>query len=155
ISGIRPYARLARVAGDCHPSRSACRLEHSCKAASRTDHADLAVNRYGHPLLRAITAKRGSSRAASQRWPTLRKVMRRSGTASPRWNPRAVGIDPQGRPERIDAAVGSDGVAFCRCRRPDLFCMVGVAREVAAFTGQALRPPEVALKERGTAASKL
>jgi phenylalanyl-tRNA synthetase beta chain len=42
-----------------------------------------------------------------------------------------------------------------KAHRGDLFCMIGVAREVAAFTGQTLRSPEIALTERGTAASKL
>ena len=42
-----------------------------------------------------------------------------------------------------------------KAHRGDLFCMVGVAREVAAFTGKTLRPPTIELKEKGTAASKL
>lgn len=42
-----------------------------------------------------------------------------------------------------------------KAHRGDLFCMVGVAREVAAFTGQALRMPETVVKEKGKAADKL
>ena len=42
-----------------------------------------------------------------------------------------------------------------KAHRGDLFCVVGVAREVAAFTGQALRPPDTAVKEKGKAADKL
>ncbi len=42
-----------------------------------------------------------------------------------------------------------------KAHRGDLFCMTGVAREVSAFTGKALKLPEVAVKEKGTAASKL
>ncbi len=42
-----------------------------------------------------------------------------------------------------------------KAHRGDLFCMVGVAREVAAFTGKTLRPPTIAVKEKGTAAAKL
>lgn len=42
-----------------------------------------------------------------------------------------------------------------KAHRGDLFCMVGVAREVAAFTGQPLQPPDIAVKEKGTPASKL
>jgi phenylalanyl-tRNA synthetase beta chain len=42
-----------------------------------------------------------------------------------------------------------------KAHRGDLFCMLGVAREVAAITGQPLRPPAVALKESGTPAVQL
>jgi phenylalanyl-tRNA synthetase beta chain len=42
-----------------------------------------------------------------------------------------------------------------KAHRGDLFSVVGVAREVAAFTGATLRPPTIAPKEKGTAASKL
>ncbi|HEX9038929.1 MAG TPA: phenylalanine--tRNA ligase subunit beta [Ktedonobacterales bacterium] len=42
-----------------------------------------------------------------------------------------------------------------KAHRGDLFCMVGIAREIAAFTGQRLREPDISVKERGTAASKL
>jgi phenylalanyl-tRNA synthetase beta chain len=42
-----------------------------------------------------------------------------------------------------------------KAHRGDLFCMVGVAREVAAFTGKTLRQPALALRENGIAASKL
>ncbi|HEX5442072.1 MAG TPA: phenylalanine--tRNA ligase subunit beta, partial [Ktedonobacterales bacterium] len=42
-----------------------------------------------------------------------------------------------------------------KAHRGDLFCVVGVAREVAAFTGQRLRPPETSVKEKGKAADKL
>ncbi|MFI5274120.1 MAG: phenylalanine--tRNA ligase subunit beta [Ktedonobacterales bacterium] len=42
-----------------------------------------------------------------------------------------------------------------KAHRGDLFCMVGVAREVAAWTGKRLMPPQVGLREKGTAAAKL
>ena len=42
-----------------------------------------------------------------------------------------------------------------KAHRGDLFCVVGVAREVAAFTGKTLRLPETAVKEKGKAAEKL
>ncbi len=42
-----------------------------------------------------------------------------------------------------------------KAHRGDLFCVVGVAREVAAFTGQALRPPVIKVPEKGTPAAKL
>ena len=42
-----------------------------------------------------------------------------------------------------------------KAHRGDLFCMVGIAREIAAFTGERLREPETAVKEKGAAASKL
>ncbi|HEY7782848.1 MAG TPA: phenylalanine--tRNA ligase subunit beta [Ktedonobacterales bacterium] len=42
-----------------------------------------------------------------------------------------------------------------KAHRGDLFCMVGVAREVAAFTGRPLRPPSITLQEKGAAAGKL
>src|SRR5579862_9620192 len=42
-----------------------------------------------------------------------------------------------------------------KAHRGDLFCVVGVAREVAAFTGKSLRLPDVSVKEKGTAAAKL
>src|SRR5579884_2530071 len=42
-----------------------------------------------------------------------------------------------------------------KAHRGDLFCMVGVAREVAAFTGVPLRPPTVELREKGARAEKL
>ncbi|HEY1389268.1 MAG TPA: phenylalanine--tRNA ligase subunit beta [Ktedonobacterales bacterium] len=41
-----------------------------------------------------------------------------------------------------------------KAHRGDLFCVVGVAREVAAFTGETLRVPETAVKEKGKAADK-
>ena len=42
-----------------------------------------------------------------------------------------------------------------KAHRGDLFCVVGVAREVAAFTGQTLRLPENSVNEKGKAADKL
>jgi phenylalanyl-tRNA synthetase beta chain len=42
-----------------------------------------------------------------------------------------------------------------KAHRGDLFCMVGVAREVAAFTGETLQMPETAVKEKGKAAEKV
>ncbi|HLY31486.1 MAG TPA: phenylalanine--tRNA ligase subunit beta, partial [Ktedonobacterales bacterium] len=42
-----------------------------------------------------------------------------------------------------------------KAHRGDLFCMVGIAREIAAFTGKPLRAPEIGVKEKGAAASKL
>ncbi len=42
-----------------------------------------------------------------------------------------------------------------KAHRGDLFCMVGVAREVAAWTGKTLRVPEAKLREKGTPAAKL
>lgn len=42
-----------------------------------------------------------------------------------------------------------------KAHRGDLFCMVGVAREVAAFTGQPLKPPAIEVPEKGTVAGKL
>ncbi len=42
-----------------------------------------------------------------------------------------------------------------KAHRGDLFCVVGVAREVAAFTAETLRLPETAVKEKGKAADKL
>jgi phenylalanyl-tRNA synthetase beta chain len=42
-----------------------------------------------------------------------------------------------------------------KAHRGDLFCMVGVAREVAAFTGKRLRPPDSHVKEQGTPTAKL
>jgi phenylalanyl-tRNA synthetase beta chain len=42
-----------------------------------------------------------------------------------------------------------------KAHRGDLFSMVGVAREVVAFTGQSLRPPRVTVKEAGTPAAQL
>ena len=42
-----------------------------------------------------------------------------------------------------------------KAHRGDLFCVVGVAREVAAFTGRELKPPKIAVKEKGVAAAKL
>ncbi|HEX5157212.1 MAG TPA: phenylalanine--tRNA ligase subunit beta [Ktedonobacterales bacterium] len=41
-----------------------------------------------------------------------------------------------------------------KAHRGDLFCVVGVAREVAAFTSETLRFPETAVKEKGKAADK-
>jgi phenylalanyl-tRNA synthetase beta chain len=57
----------------------------------------------------------------------------------------------------LGKVLGEDAVIELdlKAHRGDLFCMLGVAREVAAFTGQPLRPPTVALKESGTPASKL
>jgi phenylalanyl-tRNA synthetase beta chain len=42
-----------------------------------------------------------------------------------------------------------------KAHRGDLFCVVGVAREVAAFTGQTLRLPDISVTEKGKAADKL
>jgi len=42
-----------------------------------------------------------------------------------------------------------------KAHRGDLFSMVGVAREVSAFTGKPLRPPKVEVREKGTPAEKL
>lgn len=42
-----------------------------------------------------------------------------------------------------------------KAHRGDLFCVVGVAREVAAFTGETLRMPDTTVKEKGKAADKL
>jgi phenylalanyl-tRNA synthetase beta chain len=42
-----------------------------------------------------------------------------------------------------------------KAHRGDLFCMVGIAREIAAFTDERLREPEIVVKEKGAAASKL
>src|SRR5579859_1376001 len=42
-----------------------------------------------------------------------------------------------------------------KAHRGDLFCMVGVAREVAAFTGARLKMPSTTVKEKGTSATKL
>ncbi len=41
-----------------------------------------------------------------------------------------------------------------KAHRGDLFCVVGVAREVAAFTGKTLRQPTIELREKGVAASR-
>jgi len=40
-----------------------------------------------------------------------------------------------------------------KAHRGDLFCVLGVAREVAAFTHKKLREPKIAVKEKGEAAS--
>ncbi|HEX8996495.1 MAG TPA: phenylalanine--tRNA ligase subunit beta, partial [Ktedonobacterales bacterium] len=42
-----------------------------------------------------------------------------------------------------------------KAHRADLFSMVGIAREIAAFTGEKLREPDTSVKEKGAAASKL
>ncbi|MBF6591090.1 MAG: phenylalanine--tRNA ligase subunit beta [Ktedonobacterales bacterium] len=42
-----------------------------------------------------------------------------------------------------------------KAHRGDLFCLVGIAREVSAFTDKPLRQPEVAVREKGTAVGKL
>ena len=42
-----------------------------------------------------------------------------------------------------------------KAHRGDLFCVTGVAREVAAFTGKQLRLPEIKVKEQGTPAAEL
>jgi phenylalanyl-tRNA synthetase beta chain len=42
-----------------------------------------------------------------------------------------------------------------KAHRGDLFCVVGVAREVAAFTGQQLRMPDIRVKEKGKSADTL
>ncbi|MDE3228960.1 MAG: phenylalanine--tRNA ligase subunit beta [Chloroflexota bacterium] len=42
-----------------------------------------------------------------------------------------------------------------KAHRADLFSMVGIAREISAFTGQPLREPAISVKEKGAAASKL
>ena len=42
-----------------------------------------------------------------------------------------------------------------KAHRGDLFCMLGVAREIAAFTGKKLKPPKIKLTEKGTPAAKL
>ena len=42
-----------------------------------------------------------------------------------------------------------------KAHRGDLFCVVGVAREVAAFTGKKLKQPKIKLKEQGAPAAEL
>src|SRR5262249_36509209 len=42
-----------------------------------------------------------------------------------------------------------------KAHRGDLFCVVGVAREVAAFTGKRLKQPKIKVKEQGTPAAEL
>jgi phenylalanyl-tRNA synthetase beta chain len=42
-----------------------------------------------------------------------------------------------------------------KAHRGDLYCMIGIAREVAAFSGKALRVPEVRVTEQGRPASEL
>ena len=42
-----------------------------------------------------------------------------------------------------------------KAHRGDLFCVTGVAREVAAFTNEKLRLPEIKVKEQGTPAAEL
>src|SRR5262249_46877023 len=42
-----------------------------------------------------------------------------------------------------------------KAHRGDLFCVLGVAREVAAFTHKKLREPKITVKEKGEAASNL
>ena len=42
-----------------------------------------------------------------------------------------------------------------KAHRADLFSMVGIAREISAFTGKPLREPKITVKEKGVAASKL
>lgn len=42
-----------------------------------------------------------------------------------------------------------------KAHRGDLSCVLGVAREVSAFTGKPLRPPEVTLREQGAPADTL
>jgi phenylalanyl-tRNA synthetase beta chain len=42
-----------------------------------------------------------------------------------------------------------------KAHRGDLLCITGVAREVAAFTGERLRLPEIRVKEQGTPTAKL
>src|SRR5262249_60329097 len=42
-----------------------------------------------------------------------------------------------------------------KAHRGDLFCVVGVAREVAAFTGKKLKQPKIKVKEHGTPAAAL
>jgi phenylalanyl-tRNA synthetase beta chain len=57
----------------------------------------------------------------------------------------------------LGKVLGDDAVIELdlKAHRGDLFNVLGVAREVAAFTGQPLRPPAVALKESGTPAARL
>jgi phenylalanyl-tRNA synthetase beta chain len=57
----------------------------------------------------------------------------------------------------LGKVLGDDAVIELdlKAHRGDLFCVLGVAREVAAFTGQPLRPPAGALKESGTPAARL
>jgi phenylalanyl-tRNA synthetase beta chain len=57
----------------------------------------------------------------------------------------------------LGKVLGEDAVIELdlKAHRGDLFCVLGVAREVAAITGQPLRPPAVALAESGTPATKL
>jgi phenylalanyl-tRNA synthetase beta chain len=53
---------------------------------------------------------------------------------------------------------GADGAVIdldIKAHRGDLFCMVGIAREIAAFTGEKLREPETAVKEKGPKATSL
>jgi phenylalanyl-tRNA synthetase beta chain len=42
-----------------------------------------------------------------------------------------------------------------KAHRGDLFCVTGVAREVAAFTGERLRLPEISVKEQGAPTAQL
>ncbi|HEY7835077.1 MAG TPA: phenylalanine--tRNA ligase subunit beta [Ktedonobacterales bacterium] len=42
-----------------------------------------------------------------------------------------------------------------KAHRGDLFCMVGVAREIAAFSGKKLKPPKIKVAEQGTPAADL
>jgi phenylalanyl-tRNA synthetase beta chain len=57
----------------------------------------------------------------------------------------------------LGKVLGEDAVIELdlKAHRGDLFCVLGVAREVAAITGQPLRPPAVALQESGTPAARL
>src|SRR5512146_547817 len=58
----------------------------------------------------------------------------------------------------LGKALGEDQAVIdldIKAHRADLLSILGIAREIAAFTGTALREPEIVIKERGTAASKL
>ncbi|HEU5345272.1 MAG TPA: phenylalanine--tRNA ligase subunit beta [Ktedonobacterales bacterium] len=58
----------------------------------------------------------------------------------------------------LGKALGDDQAVIdldIKAHRADLLSIVGIAREIAAFTGTPLREPEIVVKERGTAASKL
>ncbi|MEO7002793.1 MAG: phenylalanine--tRNA ligase subunit beta [Ktedonobacterales bacterium] len=59
---------------------------------------------------------------------------------------------PLGKVIALDQAVIDLDI---KAHRGDLFCMVGIAREIAAFTDKKLRLPDIRVKEKGTAASKL
>lgn len=62
-----------------------------------------------------------------------------------------VGL-PLGEVIAADAAVIDLDI---KAHRADLFSIVGIAREIAAFTGVPLQEPQTTVKEKGTAAGKL